>query len=147
MKKYLFIAMITLPLIALASWAGWLAWERSGGQEVKVTIAGYDPRDLLSGHYIAYSIDWDRTDCKQFNAQGICPKEEFCKQARWGRQCRFYIPDVKAARLDEVFRHRGEEMRFEAVYSYSPGRTPFAKQLLINGQDWETFLGNEKSIR
>lgn len=144
MKKYLFLCMLTLPLLILACWAGWLAVQRENGREVKVVISGYDPRDLLSGHYIAYTIDWDRTDCAQFNEQGVCPKKDFCQEARWGRQCRFYISDVRAKALDDLFRYHNREYLFEVVYAYSSGQSPIAKKLLINGQDWETFLDSNK---
>ena len=101
---------------------------------------GYDPRDLLSGHYIQYQIDWDSTDCSQFR-NGQCPEKDFCKEARWGRQCRFYIPEDKARDLDELFRKRNDtDTKFEVVYSYRPGQKAVAKQLLINGQDWRNAL-------
>ncbi len=144
MKKHFFLAILILPLVILAGWAGWLAIQRENGREVKVVISGYDPRDLLSGHYLAYTIDWNRTDCKQFNEQGVCPKKEFCREARWGRQCRFYIPDVQAKILDDLFRHHNQEYLFEIVYTYSVGHAPIAKKLLINGQEWQTFLASNK---
>ena len=144
MKKYLFLGMLVLPLLILASWAGWLAIQRESGREVKVVISGYDPRDLLSGHYLAYTIDWNRTDCRQFNEQGICPKKEFCHEARWGRQCHFYIPDAQAAILDDLFRHHNQEYLFEVVYTYCAGQHPMAKKLLINGQEWDAFLTHSK---
>ncbi|MES2055406.1 MAG: GDYXXLXY domain-containing protein [Pseudomonadota bacterium] len=51
-------AALLLPLAALGySWAStyWLAQQ---GQEWLIPIRGYDPRDLLRGHYIRYRYDW-----------------------------------------------------------------------------------------
>lgn len=140
MKTKILAVSFALPFICLLLWTLDLAWQRSHGKEVTVSVMGYDPRDLLSGHYIQYQIDWARTDCSQFPGRE-CPRENFCKEARWGRQCRFYIPEDKAKELDDLFRKRNNDtMKFEVVYSYHRGQTAIAKQLLINGLDWRESL-------
>ena len=140
MKTKILAVCFALPFICLLLWTLSLAWQRSHGTEVKVAVMGYDPRDLLSGRYIQYQIDWDRTNCAQFPG-GKCPEKEFCKEARWGRQCRFYIPEEHAKELDDLFRKRDNDtMKFEVIYSYVPGQTAIAKQLLINGKDWSESL-------
>lgn len=138
MNKKLWIAALVFPWVCLLVWTLSLTVQRFRGSEVTVRVMGYDPRDLLSGHYIAYEIDWEHTDCTQF-ANGSCPREEFCKEARWGRQCRFYVPETQAQRLDKLFRQSSAN-RFEVIYAYKPGQTPIAKQLLINGKDWQSQL-------
>ena len=140
MKKKLWIAALILPWACLLIWTLSLTVQRSRGTDVTVRVMGYDPRDLLSGRYIAYEIDWDRTDCTQF-PQAVCPEKEFCKEARWGRQCRFYVPEKQANQLDALFRKRDAQMLvFEVIYAYQPGHTPIAKQLTINGKDWTEFV-------
>ena len=141
-KKTLALSFF-IPFFALLTWTMWLYTQQTTGKEVIVAVTGYDPRDLLSGHYIQYTIDWEKTDCRQF-AGGICPEEEFCREARWGRQCRFYIPENNARELDILFRRRNAtDMVFEVVYSYNRGHEPLAKKLLINGKDWRESLGRE----
>lgn len=141
-KKFLAL-IFAIPLLCLLSWTVWLYFQQATGIEIRVAVTGYDPRDLLSGHYIQYTIDWERTDCAQF-ADGNCPKDEFCKEARWGRQCRFYIPENNAQELDKMFWHRNAtDMVFEVIYSYHKGTEPMAKQLLINGKDWRESLDNK----
>lgn len=140
MKSKILAICFAIPFVCLVIWTISLAWQRNHGTEVKVAVMGYDPRDLLSGHYIQYQIDWDSTDCSQFK-EGRCPKKDFCKEARWGQQCRFYIPEDKARDLDELFRKRNNtDTKFEVLYSYQPGQKAVAKQLLINGQDWRNAL-------
>ena len=141
MNRKILAFVFVVPFVVLCSWTMLLYMQRVTGKEVKVAVMGYDPRDLLSGHYIQYTIDWNRTDCSQF-PDGNCPKDEFCKQARWGRQCRFYIPEKNAKELDGLFRRRNTtDMIFEVVYSYHKGKEPLAKQMLINGKDWRESLG------
>ena len=145
-KTYTLIAFLFMPLVCLGVWIGVLSFQRSTFSEVKVVIKGYDPRDLLSGRYIAYQIDWDKTDCTQFENH-VCPKNEFCKEARWGRQCRFYVPESDAFWLDRFFGTRFEnDIVFEVVYAYQKGAKPIAKQLLIDGKpwrDWRNFVEKE----
>ena len=141
MNRKILAFVFVVPFVVLCSWTMLLYMQRVTGKEVKVAVMGYDPRDLLSGHYIQYTIDWNRTDCSQF-PDGNCPKDEFCKQARWGRQCRFYIPEKNAKELDRLFSRRNTtDMIFEVVYSYHKGQEPLAKQMLINGKDWRESLG------
>lgn len=140
MKKYTLAVFFLLPWLVLAGWVVSLSCIRANGTEVTVAIMGYDPRDLLSGRYIAYQIDWKKTNCAQF-PNNQCPSEkEFCTDARWGRQCRFYVPETFANDLDKLFRRRSDQLRFEVVYSYTPHKTPIAKKLLINGTPWQTYL-------
>ena len=135
MRKNVLMAVLGAPIVFLLLWVVFLALSQIGAKEVKVVITGYDPRDLLAGRYLAYQIDWDKTDCAQFK-DGICPKEEFCTEATWGRQCRFYLSETKAGILDRLFARRKEGDVFEMIYAYKKGRTPVAKKLLINGKDW-----------
>lgn len=142
MKNKLLAMVLAIPFICLLGWVGILSYQCVSGQEIKVSVMGYDPRDLLSGHYIQYQIDWDKTDCGQFEG-AKCPIDEFCRQARWGRQCRFYVPEKNARQLNRLFAGRNDtDMVFEVMYSYSKGKEPIAKQLLINGQDWRDFIKN-----
>lgn len=61
------IAALSLPVIFMAGWTGILNFERYGSQhDVIIAVSGYDPRDLLSGHYIDLSLNWKDTDCSQF---------------------------------------------------------------------------------
>lgn len=58
MKNWLRIAALALPLIALsASWA-FTHYKAQQGTNWIVPISGYDPRDLLRGHYIMYRYNW-----------------------------------------------------------------------------------------
>lgn len=143
MNKRLLAVTLTLPWLCLLGWVLFLTASANSGKQITLPVTGYDPRDLLSGRYIAYQIDWDKADCTQFD-KGICPKEEFCKEARWGRECRFYIPEATANELDSLFRRRNRDLKFEVVYAYRSGQTPIAKQLLINGKDWQAYLKDTK---
>lgn len=53
---------LVLPVIGLATlWAWTDSWTKEG-TEWDVPVQGYDPRDLLRGHYIEFTYDWPGDD-------------------------------------------------------------------------------------
>lgn len=140
MNKHLLAAVLALPWFCLLGWVLFLVIANHNAKEIILPITGYDPKDLFAGRYIAYQIDWDKADCSQF-PEGICPKESFCKKARWGSECRFYVPEKKAYQLDRVFRDRNQnDLKFEVLYLYRKGIKPTAKEIIINGTPWREYL-------
>ena len=51
------LALLLGPVLVLAGWIGWLALERAGQPQHRIAIQGYDPRDLLRGHYLEFRLD------------------------------------------------------------------------------------------
>ncbi len=146
MKRYIFALFLSVPFFLLLAWAVGLHYQMVTMPEVTLPITGYDPRDLLAGHYIRYQIDWDKADCNQFE-NNICPEEAF-KDKQTGRAVhRFYIPENRARALDTAFitgMHNGEKLSFSVVYAYKDGVKPIPKRLLINGKDWQETITNNK---
>ena len=121
-------------------WTASLIYQLKTGKEVKVNISGYDPVDMLSGHYVSYQIDWKKTDCKQFE-NNLCPQERFCnRKYRWDDSCRFYIPEKYAKELELALQQANRKKNtFEIVFSYNKSKQPIAKKLLINGNDYREY--------
>ena len=140
MKNKINAILISIPCAALLIFTLVLTIRFCIAKEVTVAISGYDPRDLLSGHYISYQIDWNKTDCSQFE-NNECPIEYFAKHkehAQWGGRYRFYIPQENAELLDRLFRSRNKN--FQVVFSYSKRSAPLGKRLLIDGIEWRKAL-------
>lgn len=57
-----FVIALLIPVIALLAWTVKLETSYQSGMEIQVKIKGYDPRDLLSGHYIRYLLDLGSVD-------------------------------------------------------------------------------------
>ena len=53
------VAALALPIVALAALIGEQELRFGNTQQVNVPVRGYDPRDLLRGHYITGQFDWD----------------------------------------------------------------------------------------
>ena len=57
-SKIIFAGALALPVVGLAGvWAN-TQYESEQGVDWIVPIRGYDPRDLLRGHYVQYRYDW-----------------------------------------------------------------------------------------
>ena len=52
-------AALALPFLALAALIGEQEAMLAGAAVVNVPVRGYDPRDLLHGHYIQGQLDWE----------------------------------------------------------------------------------------
>ena len=58
MNNFARILSVALPLAGLAGLWGWTDYQSRQGNDWLVPIQGYDPRDLLRGHYIEFNYDW-----------------------------------------------------------------------------------------
>jgi len=55
------LAAISVPIIAICIWIATYALVSHSGETVRLRITGYDPRDLLAGHYLRYRVDFGAT--------------------------------------------------------------------------------------
>jgi uncharacterized membrane-anchored protein len=70
MKKVL---AISFPLIGLFLWTLSLEFKQSSGKEYQVSIEGYDPRDLLSGHYLRFRLTFiPKSECRDNHSEQVC---------------------------------------------------------------------------
>ncbi|MBS0525987.1 MAG: GDYXXLXY domain-containing protein [Proteobacteria bacterium] len=53
------IAALVLPVLALAALVGHQELLLANARILSVPLTGFDPRDLLRGHYIRAQMDWD----------------------------------------------------------------------------------------
>jgi hypothetical protein len=53
------IATLALPVLALAALVGQQELQFADARILSVPLTGYDPRDLLQGHYILAQLDWN----------------------------------------------------------------------------------------
>ena len=53
------IAALALPVLALAALIGQQELVLANARILSVPLTGFDPRDLLRGHYIRAQLDWD----------------------------------------------------------------------------------------
>lgn len=158
-KKFV-IGALALPIICLAGLALHKASIRQTGQEITLNITGYDPRDLLSGHYLIYTIDYQVADICNSSTRDqeifVCPEQgsfhydppRHCPLFIAGR-CqglsftagveRFYIPEEHARPLEKLV----IDKRGSVVLSVSWAGKAQVKELLIEGQPWFDYLRSQ----
>lgn len=156
MPRPFVIAALTLPLLAIA-----LGIAKSEYQfyqpEWRFLVRGYDPRDLLRGHFLSYTIDFEESSPGTCNTSSDCclcltrtgkstrPRVErrTCIEAK---SCdgfiatehlddlnRYYIPESKAQQYEELLMDARREKRAEIVLSIDRQGHPVVKQLEIGG--------------
>ena len=151
-RKSILIALC-LPIIALTGLALYSHYVWVSGNTVTLLIAGYDSRDLLAGHYLAYKVDYgvedicgdssdneDRYICldqKTFSnlrpkqcvrfIRGVCKKGQF----KAGIE-KFYVPEDKAKHLEQQIASKEGHI----VLSLMPSGQAQVKDLLLNGESW-----------
>lgn len=140
MKNKFLLFILLIPVICLFVWNCYLWYNKDSGAEITVAITGYDPRDLLSGHYIRYQINWNNTDLTQFEDKPFT-KQDFTDSLN-KKSLRFYVSERHAKTLDKILFHESfkpkeeQQTTIEVVYSYKKGKHPIAKKLLLNGKDY-----------
>jgi uncharacterized membrane-anchored protein len=126
------IFAIIIPILSLASLTIYKRHILTTGEEVTLKITGYDPRDLLSGHYLTYRVE--------YGVDNICPRTYSNRSGfvclsskkfsyRWPENCklmiqgkcdgrlfragieRFYISEDQAKKLDRIVRDSKASIR------------------------------------
>ncbi|MFW7380262.1 MAG: GDYXXLXY domain-containing protein [Oligoflexus sp.] len=92
---------VFLPIAALSFWLMDVHRSAQNSLRIRLPIEGFDPRDLLSGHYIRYQINYGSTElCQQEDA----PDVETCvclsqhgkwHEADWAGQCSLRPPNCE----------------------------------------------------
>jgi len=159
-KRTWLIVALVLPLIALVGTAFLKGMQRASGTEVILPIEGFDPRDLLSGHYLTYRVDYGvapacatpevhadlcinptrgiypegtrPSDCSLF-IRGYCGSDTHFLVEDINR---FYIPEEHAAALDTKVRNKQGAI----VLSVDTDGNAVLKDLLIDGKPWKTAV-------
>jgi uncharacterized membrane-anchored protein len=151
-KSFLIISLL-FPIITLIALTAYKKYLFESGYEVTLAVTGYDPRDLLSGHYVIYTVDYGvnglcrdyatmqpgyicldtktfsqtrDVTCKHF-IRGVCYAGRFDAGIE-----KFYIPENKAAMLDQ----KARDKQASILISVSPEGQAQVKDLLINGKSW-----------
>jgi uncharacterized membrane-anchored protein len=123
---YLWCALL-LPIVAFAGLTVRAELSRASGPVFRVAITGYDPRDLLQGHYLRYRIQWPAdgtcdavTCCLCLRTSGVHTKVECSVAARTcdaqlsrqmveqGRE--FFIQEDAGPALEQAIRREGGTM-------------------------------------
>ncbi len=88
--------LVGLALVDLVFFGGWVAREESlrRGGRIHLPIEGYDPRDLLSGHYVRFRLVAVREAATFLEPRGANAPQTFCIEAKDGL---YHIKGLRAS--------------------------------------------------
>lgn len=151
-------AALLLPIVVVVAMVAQAEVRVRRGREVVLPITGYDPRDLLLGHYITFRYDWnpgrgcDAPPCVYCLQGEPVPGQPVTVQSLsegdeadcWMRirddseslPTRYYVPEDKATALEGAIREKKASVRL----SVSRDGKAVARELLIDGRPWHESL-------
>ena len=129
--KKLLLVFLILPIVFLLAWNLYLEYELKSEKTVVVRMTGYDPKSLLSGHYLYLRPVWGETDCSQFT-DAHCPTELFSAVYR------YYLPEFDAQNLDRQL--LSADLKVDMVFILRGRAKPFVKDLLIEDKPWKQWI-------
>jgi uncharacterized membrane-anchored protein len=162
--KKLFVAIL-IPFVLLCLLIVRAEYHLSQGEEWKFEVTGYDPRDLLRGHYLRFNLayDWENSRSSCDNPADCClcltdtgqivpkVKRTSCSIAK--TQCdgymlseferslnRYYIPEEQARQAEKILREaRVDNQAFLSVAISAAGE-PVISDMIINGESLMELL-------
>lgn len=88
LRRRVIAGLLAADVLLFGGWVGALQWSRRGAT-YRLPVEGYDPRDLLSGHYVRFRLVAEReadslagAERQQLAAQGA--RASFCLEERAG---------------------------------------------------------------
>jgi len=150
---------VVLPILLLAFIAGRAEWHLGHSETAYFAIRGYDPRDLLRGHYMTFRLDIspaetidscsvsDRECCycleqgdgletrtilaRCETARATC--DAFVRTAPLHSFDRFYIPEEGRGEMEGALREAAQHDRAHLAVAVSASGEPMIEALLIDG--------------
>jgi len=116
MKRWHWVFALALPCVVLGAWLARLEWGSRVGEEVTLKVVAYDPRDLLSGHYLQYAVQYGLDPCLG-QPQGVSEETCICLESsaagtavgRWTGVC-----TARPASCSQYLKGHCEYSRFQA---------------------------------
>ena len=166
MKNFTYHKLLTValafPILFLIGMIGVNEYNLRKSKTLVLPVQGYDPRDLLSGHYLIYKVDYGLScpdDLDGFPVTAyMCfePKkyiviskqpEKTCSLFIKG-QClrnlefqtnasRYYIPEKKAKQLEQLFIKADKK---NVILSVTKKGHVLVKDLIIDGKSIKTLI-------
>jgi uncharacterized membrane-anchored protein len=170
MKNKLIFAAIALPFLVLCLLIVRAEYHVKSGDQWMFELQGYDPRDLLRGHYLQFNIlyDWDKeknecssgincclclTKNSSLEKTSVAPKvhKSSCTSAK--NQCdgyilsskqnvlnRYYIPEKSAKRAESLLIKARAKQQAYLQVSINKNGEPAIVDLIIDNQSINELL-------
>ena len=105
-------ALLLVPILILAGMSLGHFHDQHTGTLWRIPITGYDPRDILRGHYLQFRYEWNLPQ-----AARLCVGEEcalngsFIPGTDTTALSRYYVPETEANRLQRLLNNRQQDTK------------------------------------
>lgn len=161
--------LLFIPVVILLGWVISIQTAVSTGTPVVLPVRGFDPRDILAGHYLAVAVDygaftsecadrqgkqrWEKTEaffCLDIgkivlNKPADCAVfiKGYCRYGRFDDNVsRFYIPEKLSRPLEQAVRE--PENNPQLLLSVSRDGRAFPQDLILDGLPFAEWLKQRK---
>ena len=161
--------LLFIPVVILLGWVISIQTAVSTGTPVVLPVRGFDPRDILAGHYLAVAVDsgaftsecadrqgkqrWEKTEaffCPDIgkivlNKPADCAVfiKGYCRYGRFDDNVsRFYIPEKLSRPLEQAVRE--PENNPQLLLSVSRDGRAFPQDLILDGLPFAEWLKQRK---
>ncbi len=69
-NNHIKLLVLALPILTMGLLIGLNTYNKTTGDLYRIPITGYDPRDILRGHYLTFRYDWNWKNPKIANCKG-----------------------------------------------------------------------------
>lgn len=86
--------LLFIPVMILLGWVISVQTAVSTGTQIVMPVQGFDPRDILAGHYLQVSVDYSsfKNECPR--REDCQSKKTRCKSEYWKKTEAFFCPDT-----------------------------------------------------
>lgn len=143
MRRGVILLLLLLPALAVGGWLALLGSQRAAEPQMRIAIRGYDPRDLLRGHYLMFQLDLRSPDGEVAGEEACLvpdsadPLRPEAAPARPGcpypvadprASYRYYLPQDQALTLERLLMQpEGEREEVSVLVHFRPdGRLSFS---------------------
>jgi uncharacterized membrane-anchored protein len=153
------LVALALPIVAVGLMIGRGELTSRTGRPYLLSIRGYDPRDLVRGHYLTYRIDfrWDEPGERCTSAscayclKGPAGTEPLVSKVSAGETAgcdasfpeseldhlqQFFVPEDKGYPLERAIRTRKAQL----LVRVSSGGNVVVQDLLLDGRPWRDVV-------
>jgi hypothetical protein len=157
-RKTTLALALAIPILVLAALVVRGEAGLRSGRPWVLRMRGYDPRDLLRGHYLSYRIDWGGggleerctvtacciclraapgspslvPDASKVSCDETASCDSWFPEDQLDRLREFYIPEGRGPELERALRDRQAELSIRV----SPRGGVVVEDMLIDGRPW-----------
>ena len=167
-NRFTFFKLFALiPIMGICLFLSHAHYQASTGLVYRVKIKGYDPRDLLHGHYLRYTFDFATESLAHKHI--YLPKAKYCfihlqtsehrieimpysdklakcssviNYSKLSENYKYFIPEIYASDLEKKLRDRKIKATVDLIINQNNDFT--VGQLYLNDQPWEDALIKEE---